>query len=270
MKKIVLIIVTVSFLSGCAILDLLKKNHPPVFSDEFVPSNKSEKVNYQNLEIKWNCFDPENRQLYFDLYLGDNPEDLKIVSKKTMLQSYSLFFDLYPETNYYFKIIASDKRNEVESPLIQFSTNFYYPEWWEKSDKKSIYYYGVALHDIQKFSHTLAAENAKKMKYSFLKPQIKKQIDELLFEASVFDTLALKMAQQVLEVMSNEDYLNEETDLQETMITKLGYYRTYTRYGIPLRTWNTRLYKLIKSALPLYNEIKFSPKFRKFEEKYKN
>ncbi|MCD4819570.1 MAG: hypothetical protein K8S23_12850 [Candidatus Cloacimonetes bacterium] len=270
MKKIILIIATISIFTGCSIMNLLKKNHPPIFSNDYFPSNKSEKNCYQNLEIKWECGDPENRQLYFDLYFGDNPEELKIISKKMTKQNYSVFFDLYPETDYYYKIIAIDKRNIVESPLIQFSTNFYNPEWWEKQDKKNIYYYGVALHEIQRFSHTLASENAKKYKYSFLKPQITKQMDELLYEAHVIDTLALKMAQQVMELMANDDYSKAEMDIQETMVTKLEYYRTYTRYGIPRRTWNTKLYRLIKSALPLYNEIKFSQKFRKFEAKYKN
>ncbi len=270
MKKIVFVIVLLTVFTGCSIISLLKKNHPPVFSSDFFPTHKSEKISYQDLEIKWECGDPENNQLYFDLYFGDNSEELKLMNKKDKKQSCKIFFDLKPETKYYYKIVASDKKNIVESPLIQFSTNYYYPEWWEKTDKNKIYYYGVGLHEIQRYVQSLASENAKKQKYFFLKPQIKKQLDELLFEANVIDTLALKMAQQVMELMANDDYSTVEMDLQETIVTKLNFYRTYVRYGIPLRTWNTKLYRLIKSALPLYNEIKFSQKFRKFEEKYKN
>jgi len=270
MKKILFSLIIISLISGCAVLNIFKKNHPPVFSDDFSPKNESEKISYKNLDLKWECSDPENRNLTFDLYFGDNKEELKLISKKLTELNYSIFFELYPETDYYYKIIARDRKIIVESPLIQFKTNYYFPEWWNAQNKRNVYFFGVATNDVQKYSHTLATENARKMKYSFLKPIIKKQVDKLLYDANVVDTLALKMAQQVMEVMAKDDYSKAEMDLQETMVTKLNYYRTYVRYSIPMRTWNTKLYRLIKSALPLYNEIKFSQKFRKFEEKYQN
>lgn len=270
MKKMTLIVTVLILLLGCSFKNLLKKNLPPYFVNSYYPENKSENINYRTLTLKWECIDPENQELLYDIYFGDKIDALKIMSKDQKEQEYEIFFELYPETTYFYKIIAKDKKNLLESPLRQFSTDFYYPDWWEKQDKSNIYYFGVALHAKQTYSHTFASENAQKNKYNILKPVIKKQLDEFLFEVRVIDTLALKMAQQVMEVMAKADYEEAKIDKQDTMVTKLNYYRTYVRLAIPDKIWNKKLLKLVYNALPLYNELKFSTKFRQFELKYKD
>lgn len=95
-------------------------NQPPVVPYDPVPPDGATGIGIQCMLI-WNCYDPENDPLYYDIYFGtDIP--LPLVSGWQSTQS----FDpgaLYFNTQYYWKVVAHDDHmNITEGPVWSFTT----------------------------------------------------------------------------------------------------------------------------------------------------
>jgi hypothetical protein len=75
-----------------------------------------------NASLAWDCFDPDNDPLLYDLYFGENnppellfeniPENMLIISDVTL-----------PGTTYFWKIVAKDGTFQTEGPVWSFSTS---------------------------------------------------------------------------------------------------------------------------------------------------
>ncbi len=96
------------------------QNLPPLAPHTPSPVNGSTGVNI-NVDIMWNCSDPNNDALTYDIYFGITSPPPKIVSNHT-----SNVYDpgtLFIDTTYYWSIIAWDPYGEsAAGPQWQFST----------------------------------------------------------------------------------------------------------------------------------------------------
>jgi hypothetical protein len=99
----------------------LQPNRPPIIPSEPNPSNGSLAISI-NADLSWNCSDPDNDLLTYDVYFGESslpPLEESGVSDST----YPLGTMSYG-TTYYWKIVAKDIHNETQSgPIWHFQTN---------------------------------------------------------------------------------------------------------------------------------------------------
>jgi len=70
--------------------------------------------------LKWTCSDPDGDALQYDIYLGTD-QDPPLVAAGTFVDSL-VPGDLYPDTEYYWKVAASDGEATVVSPVWKFTT----------------------------------------------------------------------------------------------------------------------------------------------------
>ena len=95
-------------------------NHPPVQPSNPFPLDKSVDVKL-GVVLSWNCADQDNDPLKYDVYFGtsSNPP---IVAKGITKRSYDPSGDLSKNKKYYWKIKASDGKDETIGPLWCFTT----------------------------------------------------------------------------------------------------------------------------------------------------
>jgi hypothetical protein len=96
------------------------QNNPPIAPHTPTPVNGSTGVNI-NIDIIWNCSDPNNDPLTYDIYFGLSSPPPKIASNHTanIYDPGALFID----TTYYWSIIAWDPYGEsTAGPQWQFTT----------------------------------------------------------------------------------------------------------------------------------------------------
>ena len=268
MKNKFLYVILISFsLTNCAFLKLLSRNQSPQFQPAFIPTNHAKMVDYKDLTLSWECFDPENDNLYYDLFLAKVDEPLKQITNRQKESRYQLFFPLESEIFYKWFIRVSDGKNVVDSDTLFFKTKYYFPQWWgEQNSSHYLYYFGVGTHDFQKISFTLASENAEDNKIDMLSEVVQKDIQIYLEEAGINDKKLIQMANNVVQVVCAFNFDDVEYDLQETKRTKEGYYRTYIRAAITSRQYKRKLVSVIRKARPLYEELKYSLQFRKLDD----
>lgn len=266
MKKIC--VVFSLFLTNCAFLGFLTKNQPPFFVDAFIPMHQSEMVAYRDLQLNWDAQDPENDQLFYDVYFAKQSDPLQQMSKKQTETHYKIFFPLEAETKYHWKIVVTDGKNRVESDTLLFQTSYFFPEWWAKQDG-DVYYYGIAANDRQRYAYSLAEKNAEKNKSEFLAEIVQEDMDRFIKEAGIFNVTLLKMAEQIIPIVANHDFVEAKVDLQETKQVRPDYYRTYIRVTIPRQEYEKKLLSAIRSARYLYQELSFSQSFRQLDVTYK-
>jgi len=70
--------------------------------------------------LKWTCSDPDGDALQYDVYLGTD-QDPPLVVADIFVDSFAPG-DLDPDTEYYWRIAASDGEATVESPVWKFTT----------------------------------------------------------------------------------------------------------------------------------------------------
>ncbi len=92
-------------------------NQPPVFVSSS-PQNGQTDVSL-DITLSWTFTDPENDFLTYELFFGDSENNTQSKYKGTE-NSYRI--SLEPSKTYYWKIVASDGKNKVQSPLLSFST----------------------------------------------------------------------------------------------------------------------------------------------------
>ncbi len=101
-------------------------NNPPAAPSSPAPDNNSTDQE-TSLTLSWNCSDPDNDSLKYDLYFGtdENPELLKHgLSEK----AYSVD-SLNESTTYYWRVVAEDSNGATaEGPVWSFSTKESPPE----------------------------------------------------------------------------------------------------------------------------------------------
>lgn len=70
--------------------------------------------------LKWTCSDPDGDALQYDIYLGKDQDPL-LVAADIFVDNF-VPGDLDPDTEYYWKVVASDGEETVESPVWKFTT----------------------------------------------------------------------------------------------------------------------------------------------------
>ena len=139
MKKkvffILMLFIAGIFLNSCVMLD----KEPSVVESEFFPSDRQKHME-GTVTLKWKALDPENKDLKYDLYIGESKDSLDKVLSDTTKSSYD--FETEYNKRYYWKIVAKDESKSVESKVFEF---------WTK---------GVELKVVQYFSGG-SVENAK-------------------------------------------------------------------------------------------------------------
>ncbi len=97
------------------------QNEPPTLKYLY-PGNESYGVDV-NVTLEWDGEDPEGEKILYDVYFGDSPENLKLVSEKQDSESYRPG-KLQNEKEYYWKIVAWDEYgNKTEGPVWKFKTS---------------------------------------------------------------------------------------------------------------------------------------------------
>jgi hypothetical protein len=97
------------------------KNHQPEVPSS--PSPVDGAINQSvNVGLDWECSDPDNDQLFFDVYFGTNVDPQLIGSDVDQSEYYSLG-ELSYNTVYYWKVVAKDGVNLQSSPTWEFGTS---------------------------------------------------------------------------------------------------------------------------------------------------
>ncbi len=96
-------------------------NQPPETPELLSPDNNATDVS-QTPTLEWECEDPENDPLTYDIYLGQSENDLTIVESNYDQTNFTTS-ELDANTNYYWKIVAADDHgNTSESDVYSFTT----------------------------------------------------------------------------------------------------------------------------------------------------
>ncbi len=99
-------------------------NNPPSFPFDPSPADEAQNVSI-NANLSWDCTDPENDPLTYDVYFGDSPNPPLENSGQTE-NSYdlnNLSYDIEYETTYYWKIVAhDDHNNSTTGEIWEFTT----------------------------------------------------------------------------------------------------------------------------------------------------
>ncbi|MCX7846204.1 MAG: hypothetical protein N2312_06280, partial [Dictyoglomaceae bacterium] len=97
-------------------------NNPP-----YQPSNPNPPDGAQNVPattpiLSWQCSDPDNDPLIYDVYLGTNPNNLSKIKSNHPTTSYQLS-KLNLNTTYYWQIVVRDNKGaQTQGPIWSFKT----------------------------------------------------------------------------------------------------------------------------------------------------
>lgn len=101
-------------------LTILHQNDPPFEPYDPLPQNGEKNVDI-NITLSWNCSDPDNDPLTFDIYFSNVTPPIKVVSKQNENSWYP--GELVNETTYYWQIVAWDDDNcSTSGPIWNFTT----------------------------------------------------------------------------------------------------------------------------------------------------
>jgi len=268
MKIIRYSILLIVFFSGCSLLKISHTNHPPEIPTDLLSENELRDVDINSLKISWECSDTDNDKLSFSLYLSqDTNIDSTDVIAEGITDKYYILNELEFEKDYFWKIEASDGKLTSESQVMNFQTKPFYPDWWEKQDNAEyLYSFGTAISSSQIASQNIAKENENKKQ--ILRKYAESLMKLYLKEAVVTDPISLKMSDQVINIVSNFEFLNLFMTRQETRIIEKEEYRSYIRLNIPKNEIREVLLKKIISATKLNNELKYSVSFQKLQKEF--
>ncbi len=96
-------------------------NQPPVISSIPIPADNDTGV-YASQALEWNCSDPDNDPLTYDVYFGtDNPPATKVSSAQT--DNNLSRSGLNDATTYYWQVVAKDNHGgSASSPVWSYTT----------------------------------------------------------------------------------------------------------------------------------------------------
>ncbi|MGC9384976.1 MAG: InlB B-repeat-containing protein, partial [Kosmotogaceae bacterium] len=99
---------------------ITEANNPPVVPSSPTPNDES--TNQEtSLTLSWQCSDPDNDSLAYDLYFGTN-KDPELLEDNLTEKSFTVN-SLNESTTYYWKIVAEDSNGAItEGPVWSFST----------------------------------------------------------------------------------------------------------------------------------------------------
>lgn len=102
--------------------DVGQPNNPPEIPKNPSPQDNAEGVPTDSLILSWECSDPDNDTIVYDIYLGTNQNSLSLIKKNHTYSSYQVS-NLNFNTTYYWKIVAKDlKGGLTEGPIWKFKT----------------------------------------------------------------------------------------------------------------------------------------------------
>jgi len=96
------------------------QNHAPEKPENVYPRDGARGVKL-NPYLDWECEDPDGDQLFYTLYFGEDPDNLELVAEHFTDSRY-LIEDLDYSTNYYWKVVASDRQFSTEGDVWDFKT----------------------------------------------------------------------------------------------------------------------------------------------------
>lgn len=102
--------------------NLSQPNNPSNTPINSNPPNGATGVPISSPILSWECSDPDGDTVVFDIYLGTNQNDLKLIKNNHAFNSYQLS-NLNYNTTYYWKIVAKDVKGGItEGPIWNFKT----------------------------------------------------------------------------------------------------------------------------------------------------
>lgn len=106
-----LVLFVVLVLAGC-IVRVPTPNNPPAKPSNPSPTDKAQNISLvPTLTLSWECSDPDNDSLTYDIYLGeDTPTLVKSGYTKTSYTPDTLSYD----KTYYWKVVAKDAKGAVK------------------------------------------------------------------------------------------------------------------------------------------------------------
>lgn len=124
------IVVSIFFMVACSDNPEKPDNLPPEKASSPTPSNLSANIQQVGLELQWECSDPDNDSISYDLYLGTEANPPLVDSNIAENHYYADF--LSGDQTYYWRIVARDSYgNQSSSAIWSFATgnalDFVYP-----------------------------------------------------------------------------------------------------------------------------------------------
>jgi hypothetical protein len=111
--------------SAPVLINVTDANDPPYIPSDPNPQNGSTDVPF-NASLSWNCSDPDNDPVIYDVYFGTNSSPPMVAGNLTNTTYDPGMLD--NETTYYWKIIAIDNHSaQTEGPVWQFTTAVNHP-----------------------------------------------------------------------------------------------------------------------------------------------
>jgi hypothetical protein len=125
-----LLAMSILFMNSCSDKPEGPDNLAPEKPSNPTPANLSGGIGQVGLELQWECSDPDDDSIFYDVYLGTDGNPPKVASDITENYYYSDY--LQPEEDYYWRVVARDSDgNESISPIWTFTTRnpfeFIYP-----------------------------------------------------------------------------------------------------------------------------------------------
>jgi hypothetical protein len=106
--------------SAPVLINVTEANDPPYIPSDPNPQNGSTDVPF-NASLSWNCSDPDNDPVIYDVYFGTNSSPSMVAGNLSNSTYNPGMFN--NETTYYWKIIAKDNHSaQTEGPLWYFTT----------------------------------------------------------------------------------------------------------------------------------------------------
>ncbi len=121
-RLISLLILLTVFLASCTLFPG-GKNNPPDQPSNPIPQNGAQNTPRDEVTLSWNCSDPDGDELRYDIFFGEDQENLDAIAT-SVEETYYVVKNLKPGTTYYWKVVARDDHGKSsESPVWSFKTS---------------------------------------------------------------------------------------------------------------------------------------------------
>ncbi|MBC8385395.1 MAG: hypothetical protein H8E57_07745 [Candidatus Cloacimonetes bacterium] len=264
MKANIIILLFLTF-TDCAIqqkfknLSLAKPVNPN-------PAINSTIKTTDDIFLSWQCFNPENDTLKFDIYFGENRElnNRNLLEKDLMENS----LKIHPDkgvAEYFWKVVVFDGKSRIEGDVWNFKIKYYLPDWWMIQDNPDkIFSFGMSESDSQMQAFENAVLEAISDKKIFIEEYLQKKMEVFIEEAMISEPKFMQMSWQLITVVSNKDFSIDSSKKQETIFAENKLYKTFVRAAISKKEIDKTLYQKIQLAPLLFEELKFSASFHEF------
>ncbi len=99
----------------------VEENNAPYTPSNPIPVDGATNIQRTNIFMHWNGGDPDGDLVYYNLYLGTNPNDMQLIVSDLTQTSYSLPYVDY-DTEYYWQVVANDGEDSTNGPVWSFTT----------------------------------------------------------------------------------------------------------------------------------------------------